>query len=207
MSILRKAGCPFLMSRKQLFRQLNNQTVAEIFERFVASQTAKGVSDKTIQNYHSHLHSLQKHLDFSAPLATLTKEDLDNMVISMRQSGLAHNSISSYLRVFRTFLNWARKAGYTELEMANYKDKETVKDTYTDAELMLLLQKPARNCDFCEYRNWVIINFLVNSVVERVQFEISKTAMWILNASRSFSAIPKPEKFRRFHSALCWSAF
>ena len=110
--ILRKAGCPFLMSRKQLFRQLNNQTVAEIFERFVASQTAKGVSDKTIRNYHSHLHSLQKHLDFSASLATLTKEDLDNMVISMRQSGLAHNSISSYLRVFRTFLNWARKAGY-----------------------------------------------------------------------------------------------
>ena len=46
--------------------------------------------------------------------------------------------------------------------MANYKDKETVKETYTDAELMLLLQKPARSCDFCEYRNWVIINFLVN---------------------------------------------
>ena len=110
LSILRKAGCPFLMSRKQLFRQPNNQTVAEIFERFVASQTAKGVSDKTIQNYYSHLHSLQKHLDFSAPLAALTKEDLDNMVISMRLSGLAHNSISSYLRVFRTFLNWARKA-------------------------------------------------------------------------------------------------
>ena len=48
------------------------------------------------------------------------------------------------------------------MELANYKDKETVKETYTDAELMLLLQKPARNCDFCEYRNWVIVNFLVN---------------------------------------------
>lgn len=78
-------------------------------------------------------------MDFSAPLATLTKDELDNMVISMRRSGLAHNSISSYLRVFRTFLNWARKAGYTDLELANYKDKETVKETYTDAELMLLL--------------------------------------------------------------------
>ena len=99
------------MSRKQLFRQSNNQSIADIFERFVASQTAKGVSDKTIQNYHSHFHSLGKHLDFSAPLATLTKDELDNMVISMRRSGLAHNSISSYLRVFRTFLNWARKAG------------------------------------------------------------------------------------------------
>ena len=151
------------MSKKQLFRQLNNQTVAEIFERFVASQTAKGVSDKTIRNYHSHLHSLQKHLDFSAPLATLTKEDLDNMVISMRQSGLAHNSISSYLRVFRTFLSWARKAGYTELEVANYKDKETVKETYTDAELSVLLKKPdIRKTTFAEYRDWVIINFLLN---------------------------------------------
>ena len=38
--------------------------------------------------------------------------------------------------------------------MANYKDKETVKETHTDAEWMLLLQKPVRNCDFCEYRSW-----------------------------------------------------
>ena len=120
------------MSKKQLFRQSNNQTVAEIFERFVASQTAKGVSDKTIQNYYSHLHSLQKHLDFSAPLATLTKEDLDNMVISMRQSGLAHNSISSYLRVFRTFLNWARKAGYKQSLYQDWKDGEITQQEYRD---------------------------------------------------------------------------
>ena len=150
------------MSRKQLFRQLNNQTAAEIFERFVASQTAKGVSDRTIQNYYSHLHSLKKHLDFSAPLATLTKEDLDNMVISMRQSGLAHNSISSYLRVFRTFLNWCAGQGYTALNVPNYKQVETVKETYTDEELLRLLKKPAASCNFCEYRNWVIVNFLLN---------------------------------------------
>ena len=151
------------MSRKQLFRQSNNQTVAEIFERFVASQTAKGVSDKTIRNYYSHLHSLQKHLDFSAPLATLTKEDLDSMVISMRQSGLAHNSISSYLRVFRTFLHWCAKEGYTTLDVPNYKQVETLKETYTDEELLRLLKKTTPDCNFCEYRNWVIINFLLNS--------------------------------------------
>ena len=98
--ILRKAGCPFLMSRKQLFRQSNNQTVAEIFERFVASQTAKGVSDKTIQNFYSHLHSLQKHLDFSAPLVTLTKEDLDSMVISIQRSFTRHSSLENILKIF-----------------------------------------------------------------------------------------------------------
>ena len=139
-----------------------NLSIIEAFKDFVVAQTAKGVSDKTVETYHAHFRSIGKHLDTSLTFDVLKQTDLDRMVVSMRQSRLAHNSISSYLRVFRTFLNWARKAGYTELEMANYKDKETVKETYTDAELMLLLQKPARSCDFCEYRNWVIINFLVN---------------------------------------------
>lgn len=139
-----------------------NLSIIEAFKDFVVAQTAKGVSDKTVETYHAHFRSIGKHLDTSLTFDVLKQTDLDRMVVSMRQSRLAHNSISSYLRVFRTFLDWARKAGYTELEMANYKDKETVKETYTDAELMLLLQKPARNCDFCEYRNWVIINFLVN---------------------------------------------
>lgn len=84
------------------------------------------------------------------------------MVVSMRQSGLAHNSISSYLRVFRTFLNWCAGQGYTALNVPNYKQVETVKETYTDEELLWLLKKPAASCNFCEYRNWVIVNFLLN---------------------------------------------
>ena len=33
----------------------------------------------------------------------------------------------------------------------------------SDEELSLLLQKPESDCSFAEYRNWVIINFLLNS--------------------------------------------
>ena len=33
----------------------------------------------------------------------------------------------------------------------------------SDEELSLLLQKPKSDCSFAEYRNWVIINFLLNS--------------------------------------------
>ena len=39
-----------------------------------------------------------------------------------------------------------------------------MKETYTDEELRLLLKKPnLRQCAFSEYRNWVIINLLLNS--------------------------------------------
>lgn len=140
-----------------------NLSIKEAFKDFVVAQTAKGVSDKTVETYHAHFRSIGKHLDTSLTFDVLKQTDLDRMVVSMRQSGLAHNSISSYLRVFRTFLNWCAGQGYTALNVPNYKQIETVKETYTDEELLWLLKKPAQDCNFCEYRNWVIINFLLNS--------------------------------------------
>ena len=47
--------------------------------------------------------------------------------------------------------------------MANIKEQDTVKETYTDEELEKLLKRPKKDCDFCEFRGWVIINFLLNS--------------------------------------------
>ena len=118
------------MSRKQFHKQIVNQSVKELFERFVASQTDKGVSDKTLETYHSHLHCIARYLDLTIPMDDLRQEDLEDMILSMRRSGLANNSISSYLRVFRTFLNWAKREGHTNLELPRYKEKETVKETY-----------------------------------------------------------------------------
>lgn len=139
------------------------QTVAEVYQDFILAKTAEGVSDVTIRNYHQHLHNISKYLDIEQPMAALSKRDLESMVCEMRVAGLAHNSISTYVRVLRTFLNWCQREGRANLTIPNMKDKETVKETYTDEELSLLLQKPKSGCSFTEYRNWVIINFLLNS--------------------------------------------
>ena len=139
------------------------QTVAEVYQDFILAKTAEGVSDVTIRNYHQHLHNISKYLDIEQPMAALSKRDLERMVCEMRAAGLAHNSISTYVRVLRTFLNWCQREGRANLTIPNMKDKETVKETYTDEELSLLLQKPKSDCSFTEYRNWVIINFLLNS--------------------------------------------
>ena len=139
------------------------QSVAEVYQDFILAKTAEGVSDITIRNYHQHLHNISKYLDIEQPIAALSKRDLESMVCGMRAAGLAHNSISTYVRVFRTFLNWCQREGRADLTIPNMKDKETVKETYTDEELSLLLEKPKSDCSFAEYRNWVIINFLLNS--------------------------------------------
>lgn len=151
------------MARKITMNGHNSKTVAEIFDDFVTSQTAQGLAEATLTNYRRHFHSISRHLDIQQPMEALTKSKLEAMVVSMRRAELAHNSISSYCRVLRTFLNWCRGEGISVPPMPHIKDKETVKETYTDEELTALLKRPDKNCSFCEFRNWVIVNFLMNS--------------------------------------------
>ena len=50
------------------------------------------------------------------------------------------------------------------MNIKKYKAEETIKETYSDEELQILLKKPnLRKCTFGEYRSWGIVNFLVNS--------------------------------------------
>ena len=150
------------MARKRIKMNSSAVSLEEVIPRFLTSKSAEGVSEKTLRNYRWHFHCIGKHLDMRKTFDELTKEHLDSLIVSMRESGLSHNSISSYMRVMRTFLRWSKEQGYTELEIPNIRDKETMKDTYTDDELALLLKKPSNTCDFSEYRNWVIVNFLLN---------------------------------------------
>ena len=161
LNFLKEAGCA-KMARKRIKMNASTMTLAEVFPRFLTSKTAQGVSEKTLKTYRWHFHCIGKHLDLGMSFDDLTREHLELLVVSMRRSGLSHNSISSYMRVMRTFLKWSKEQGYTTLEVPNIRDKETVKETYTDDELARLLKKPSNTCDFAEYRNWVIVNFLLN---------------------------------------------
>jgi len=63
------------------------------------------VFDVTVCNYHQNLHNVSLHFNIFAPFDTLTKEMLDEMVVSLRKAELAHSAIATYVRQFRIFLN------------------------------------------------------------------------------------------------------
>ena len=150
------------MAKIRMKKPSESLNLTDAFNEFKISQSAKGIKDKTLQTYSSHFLASSKHLDMSLTFDQLTQGDLDRMIVSMRMAGLAHNSISSYVRVMKTFLNWCNQQGYTTLTLPNFKQKETVKEVYTDEELEALLKRPPADCPFGEYRNWVIVNFLLN---------------------------------------------
>ena len=151
------------MSKKFSMNQANSISVEKLYQQFLSSIAAKGFAEKTIKTYKSHLHCIAKHLDITLPVTQLNKSVLNQMISSMRQSGLSSNSISSYVRAFKSFLTWCREEGYTNVTIPTFKQKDTIKETYSDEELRKLLEKPKANCSFCEYRNWMIVQFLLNS--------------------------------------------
>lgn len=139
-------------------------TMEETFRDFITSRKVKGLADKTIVSYESQFKAIGKHIDTSLAIATLHKEDLDTMLVCMRDSGLSPNSINSYTRLLKSFFSWCNEQEITTLNIKLYKGEETIKETYTDKELAALLKKPdIRKSTFAEYRNWVIINFLLNN--------------------------------------------
>ncbi len=61
---------------------------SEVFEMFVISQTAKGVADITIRNYHSHMNNISHYLDTEKPFEDVTKRDIEAMIVAMRKAGI-----------------------------------------------------------------------------------------------------------------------
>lgn len=143
--------------------QLTNANMAETFDSFIISRLAEGSREKTIDTYKNQFHAISKHIDVGKAISSITNGDIQNMIVSMRNSGLKSTSIQTYTRLLRTFFNWASNAGYSDIKIKLYHTEETMKEPYTDFELSLLLRKPEQDCKFWEYRDWVIVNFLLNS--------------------------------------------
>ena len=123
----------------------------------------KGLAEKTLESYSSQWKAVARHLDTETDIVTLQKADLDAMIVSMLDAGLSPNSINRCTRVLKSFFSWCNEQGLTRLNIPLYKAEETVKETYSDAELTALLKKPdIRKTTFAEYRDWVIVNFLLN---------------------------------------------
>ncbi len=144
-------------------RLVVSATIEETFADFIVSRKTKGLAEKTLQSYQSQFQAVARHIDVKMDIATLQKADLDKMIISMRGASLSPNSINSYTRTLKSFFSWCNEQGITRLNIPLYKAEETVKETYSDLELSALLKKPdIRKATFAEYRDWVIINFLLN---------------------------------------------
>ena len=59
------------MAKRITMNGQSRKPLAEVFNEFVISQTAQGLSETTLLNYRHHLHSISNHLDIQKSMESL----------------------------------------------------------------------------------------------------------------------------------------
>ncbi|MBQ4048644.1 MAG: hypothetical protein IJC93_09780 [Clostridia bacterium] len=84
------------MEKRMHFHRPPSETAVESFARFLRTKRTVGAKTKTIETYTQHFHAIARHLDVAKDIGALTSGELQQMIESMRNSGLSPNSIKSY---------------------------------------------------------------------------------------------------------------
>ncbi len=154
------------MPKKNLISNAKKEEeIKTVFEKFQKYNKSKNLSESTIKYYKNNFKRFNNYLKRNniEKIGNITREIIDNYRHESFERTNNATSVNTYLRAIRTFLNFAIKRNYLrniKVEMLN--EEEKIKPTYTDKEIELLLEKPnLKEVGFAEYRNWVIINWLL----------------------------------------------
>jgi integrase/recombinase XerD len=109
----------------------------------------------------------------------------------------------------RVILYYFMKLGYLEkFKISKMKANKEIIETYSEAEIDILLKKPNLNkCTFIEYRNWVIINFflgtgcrmatLINITLQDIDFE-NQLIIYRHTKNRKQQIIPMSNSLKKY---------
>ena len=141
-----------------------NPTIQQAFERFQKYNRLKNLSQGSLDFYAAKGRSFFRFLgDTEQPIHTITEETVEDYIFYMKDQQLHDTTINTNLRMVRAFLYWCMEKGYLEkYPIRLVRADDPIKEPYTTDELQKLLKEPdCKTCSFAEYRNWVIVNFLL----------------------------------------------
>lgn len=91
----------------------------------------------------------------------VTRDLMDDYILHLKSTGVKAATINTYIRGISPIIKYGMGMGLIkEFGFKEIKITEEIKQVYTHEELKILLEKPDMT-SFTEYRNWVIINFLM----------------------------------------------
>lgn len=141
-------------------------SIQTAFEQFQKQNQLKNLSQSTIDFYSSKARHFFNFLeDTDQPIDSITEETVVDYIFSLKEKQLHDTTINTYLRMVRAFLYWCMDKGYLgRFPIKLIRADIPIKETYTNNELERLLEAPdQKNCSFAEYRNWVMVNFLLGT--------------------------------------------
>lgn len=142
----------------------NSITFDRGYDEFILNCKVRNLRPTTLKYYDDIINIWYKCVPYKTPINEITKETVDGFVMYLKtQTREKDTTINTILTGVRAILKYFMSLGYMEeFKIQKLKLEETIKETYSDEELKLLLKKPnLKDCTFIEYRTWVIINFFL----------------------------------------------
>lgn len=104
----------------------------------------------------------------------VTRDFMDDYILHLKGTGVKAVTINTYIRGISPIIKYGMSMGLIkEFGFKEIKTTEEIKQVYTHEELKILLKKPEIN-SFTEYRNWVIINFLMRTGIRALELRSIK---------------------------------
>lgn len=141
------------------------RTIKEGYTEFQKYCQVRNYSNYTIKHYDNTIHSLELFYSLDNDISTITEELVNDYIMFLLDKNLAGRTLATYIGSLRTIIYYFIKKDYiVAFKIMKPKFDQPIKEVYTDVELALLLKKPnVEKCGFTEYRNWVIVNYLLST--------------------------------------------
>lgn len=151
--------------KKIIMNQSENLSVKEGCKVFLNHCKARNYSPYTIRYYENIVHNFSLFYDLQSSLNSISKHILNGYCMYLEEKGLSDATILTYVRGLKTILYYLMEENLLPcFKIQLPKVEEKLKETYTEAELTALLKKPnLKTCSFAEYRDWVLVNYLLGT--------------------------------------------
>ena len=142
-----------------------NYTLKDGFVSYIKYQTVKNLSEATIEYYNRCYTEFTRVIPGDTILRNLTLGNIQDYILYLKKKDIVDITVNTYVRGIRAFLYYLMDIGFMDtFKIKLIKANKRIKETYNEEELKILLRKPdLKKCKFNEYRNWVLINFLLGT--------------------------------------------
>ena len=150
---------------KSITMNINEDKISinEAFKKFYKTCRIKNLRESTLDFYEETIHYFDKYYNTENTCVSLTQDIIDGYIEHMQEKDIKGTTINTRLKGLRVIINYFNSMGYTrDLKVILIKVDEEIKQPYTEEALKVLLKKPdIKKCQFTEYRDWVVINYIL----------------------------------------------
>jgi len=151
----------------KMTRTIEDKCLEDGYNEFIEYAKINNYRRDSLLHYYYSYRQITKVLDEKTPLSSINIDVYNITILNLAKNGINNVTLRTYLKSFKAIINFCINKGYIKkfIMKLPYIDQKPIK-TYSDEELEKLLKKPnLKKCLFTEYRDWVMINFLLSTGV------------------------------------------